>query len=41
MIKIWNHETGECINTLYGHNDIVKQIALVMNTKLLVSGSTD
>lgn len=19
-IKIWNYETGECVNTLYGHS---------------------
>ena len=40
-IKIWNYETGECLNTLSGHNSAIKSISSIENTKLLVSGSGD
>ena len=40
-IKVWNYETGECLNTLEGHSSWIKSLAHIENTKLIVSGSGD
>ncbi|MGB7381143.1 MAG: TIR domain-containing protein [Rivularia sp. (in: cyanobacteria)] len=40
-IKIWNVETGECIQTLKGHERRVWGIALSPDGKTLASGSSD
>ena len=39
-IRIWNTTTGETIQILTGHNDIVYSLAVLPNG-LLVSGSSD
>ncbi len=39
-IKVWNLETGQCLNTLNDHNDTVRCLKLLPNGKL-VSGSDD
>ena len=41
MIKIWNYETGECLNTLLGHSYTIKSLKYIENTRLIVSGSED
>ena len=40
-IKIWNYESGECIRTLRGHSDCVRDIKWIMNTEYIVSASDD
>ena len=39
-IKIWNQNTGECIQTLTGHTDSVLSLNLLAANKI-VSGSSD
>lgn len=31
-IRIWNYETGDLINTLYGNNDEIYSVVSVPNT---------
>ncbi len=40
LIKIWNCETGELMNTLEGHNDEIWSLA-VLKDDSIVSGSSD
>ena len=40
-IKIWNINTGECLNTLKGHSHYVQSIAISPDGKTLTSGSYD
>ena len=40
-IKIWNYETYELLSTLTGHTDLVRSVAHIVNTKLILSGSED
>lgn len=40
-IKIWNYESGECVNTLIGHRKKVKYICTIKDTKYIVSCSKD
>jgi WD40 repeat protein len=40
-IKVYNHNTLECIYTLQGHTDYISSIALTNDNKWLVSGSSD
>ncbi|MBW4467264.1 MAG: NACHT domain-containing protein [Pegethrix bostrychoides GSE-TBD4-15B] len=40
-IRLWNAETGDCLNILEGHQGWVQSIAFSPDGKLLVSGSTD
>ena len=40
-IKIWNYETGECLNTLLGHSNAIRSLTYIENTKLIVSGIKD
>ena len=39
-IKIWNITTGECLETLEGHSDIISSI-IKINRDIIVSGSYD
>ena len=39
-IKVWNVTSGECVRTLYGHDDWVLAL-VVMPTTMLVSGAFD
>ena len=40
-IKLWNLATGECVTTLFGHEQWVKCVAYSIDGKLLASGSID
>ena len=40
-IKLWNLETGSCLQTLHGHQYWVKAIAFSPNGQILASGSFD
>lgn len=40
-IKLWNINSGECINTLRGHTSSVNSIVLTPDKKTLISGSSD
>ena len=40
-IKIWNIDTGQCIQTLTGHENSVYSVAFPQNSNLLASGSSD
>ena len=40
MVKLWNVNNGECVRTLYGHDDSVNSLELVSGD-LLASGSAD
>ena len=39
--KIWNVKTGQCINTLRGHNDEILDVAFSANGQKLVTASAD
>lgn len=41
MIKIWELSSGECVQTLEGHEDYVYALCIANNNTLLVSGSND
>ena len=38
-IKIWDIQSGECLNTLYGHSYSVESVAISPDGKTIVSGS--
>jgi WD40 repeat protein len=40
-IKLWDMETGSCLQTLTGHQDWVKSVAFSPDGKMLASGSFD
>ncbi|HBW58459.1 MAG TPA: hypothetical protein DEF27_11915 [Oscillatoriales bacterium UBA8482] len=40
-IKIWDIQTGECLQTLQGHRNKVRSIAFSPDGQFLVSGSED
>lgn len=40
-IRIWNYETYELLQILYGHSDWVLALVHIVNTKLIVSGGRD
>ncbi len=40
-IKLWNIESGENINTLKGHTDIVRSVKFSPDGKILASGGYD
>jgi WD40 repeat protein len=40
-IKLWNLDTGQCLNTLTGHNSSIESIAITPDREMLVSASAD
>ena len=40
-LKIWDMQSGECLNTLEGHSNRIASIAISPNGKTIVSGSED
>ena len=40
-IKIWDSDTGICLNTLEGHSKEVRSIALTLDGRIIVSGFSD
>ncbi len=40
-IKIWDIQSGECLNTLEGHSSLVSSVAISPDGKTIVSGSGD
>ena len=40
-IKIWDNQSGECLNTLEGHSGYVSSVAISPDGKTIVSGSYD
>ena len=40
-IKIWDIQSGECLNTLYGYSSWVQSVAISPDGKTIVSGSSD
>jgi len=40
-VRLWNAETGECVQTLFGHKDSVKSVAFSPDGKRLVTASRD
>ena len=41
IIRIWDLESGNLINTLTGHTDCVNSVAISPDNKKIVSGSDD
>ncbi|KAJ3024584.1 UNVERIFIED_CONTAM: hypothetical protein HDU68_007985 [Siphonaria sp. JEL0065] len=40
-LKVWNIETGECVQTLGGHDGCVASVVVSKDSKIIVSGSWD
>jgi len=40
-MKIWDFESGECLNTLYGHLSSVYCVAISRDSSTIISGSGD
>ena len=40
-IKIWEFESRNCVETLYGHFDAVTALIIIKNNNLIINGSDD
>ena len=40
-VRVWHVETGECIKTFEGHNDVVCSVCFSSDGKKIASGSHD
>ena len=40
-LRLWNRNTGECLNVLKGHTGSIEHLVLMSNTNKIVSGSMD
>lgn len=40
-IRVWDMGTGEQLNIIYGHNDVIHSLAISPNSRIIVSASAD